>query len=172
VTITLAESRSRRVSVLGEVKTPGRYTIESNTSVFDVLALAGGGTEDCAETIYVLRPGANGVVTRLPVSLSALASGESGAAAPTLKAGDSIYAPRAEHFYIYGEVQQPNMYKLEPGMTVVQAIARAGGVTTRGSEKRVEIRRRDASGNTVVTKATATDAVGPDDVIRVRESIF
>jgi polysaccharide export outer membrane protein len=172
VTITLAETRSRRVSVLGQVRTPGRYTIESNTSVLDVLALAGGGTEDCAETVYVLRPGPNGAVTRYPVNLKAVASGEAGSTALTLKAGDSIYAPRADRFYIYGEVQQPNMYRLEPGMTVVQAIARAGGVTTRGSEKRVEIRRRDANGNTVVSRATPTDAVGADDVIRVRESIF
>jgi polysaccharide export outer membrane protein len=172
VTITLAESRSQRVSVLGEVRTPGRYTIESNTTVFDVLAQAGGGTENCADTVYVLRPNATGAVARYAVDLEALAGGNGGTSAATLKGGDSIYVPRADRFYIYGEVQQPNMYKLESGMTIVQAIARAGGITTRGSEKRIEVRRRSTNGTMVVSRANSTDAVRADDVIRVKESIF
>lgn len=172
VTITVSEVRSQRVSVLGEVRTPGRYTIESTTTVLDLLALAGGGTADCAETVYILRPGANGAVTRLPVNLSALAAGESGTPAPTLKGGDSLFAPRAERFYIYGEVQRPNTYRLEPGMTVVQALVTAGGVTARGSEKRIEIRRRDANGKTITRRAAPTDVINADDIIRVRESLF
>src|SRR6185312_13236918 len=42
VTLTVLQSRSQRVSVLGEVKAPGRYPIESNTTVLDLLAQAGG----------------------------------------------------------------------------------------------------------------------------------
>ncbi len=42
VIVTVAVSRSQRVSVLGEVGTPGRYTLEPNTSIFDLLAQAGG----------------------------------------------------------------------------------------------------------------------------------
>src|SRR5258706_5373627 len=37
VTITVTQSRSQRVSVLGEVGTPGRYTIESNDTIFDLI---------------------------------------------------------------------------------------------------------------------------------------
>ena len=40
VTLTVVQSRSQRVSVLGSVGTPGRYPIESNTSIFDLLAQA------------------------------------------------------------------------------------------------------------------------------------
>lgn len=172
VTITVTESRSQRVSVLGEVRTPGRYAIENNTSVLDVLALAGGGTPDCAETVYILRPGVNGTVNRIPVNLSALATGEGGTSAPTLRAGDSLLAPRADRFYIYGEVQRPNTYRLEPGMTLVQALVTAGGVTPRGSERRIEIRRRDANGRTIIRRATANDVINAEDVIFVRESLF
>jgi polysaccharide export outer membrane protein len=172
VTITLAQSRSQRVSVLGEVRTPGRYTIESNTTVLEVLAQAGGGTADCADIVYVLRPDPKGAVARYAVNLKGLADGNGGMSTPTLRGGDSVYVPRADRFYIYGEVQQPNMYKLEPGMTVVQAIARAGGVTTRGSEKRIELRRRRENGALIVTRANPTDPVRADDVIRVKESIF
>jgi polysaccharide biosynthesis/export protein len=174
VTITVALSRSQRVSVLGEVRAPGRYTIESNTTVFDVLAQAGGGTPNSAEVVYVLRPSANGTISRIPVNLKGLADGAGGSAGQTqtLKGGDSVYVPRAEQFYIYGQVAQPNMYKVEPGMTVVQAIARAGGVTPRGSQRRVDVKRRDKDGKLVTQHARLEDPVKADDVILVKESIF
>jgi polysaccharide export outer membrane protein len=172
VTITVAQSRSQRVSVLGEVRTPGIYNIESNTTVFDVLAQAGGGTENCADVVYVLRPDNRGAVVRYVIDLRALSGGAAGSNASALRAGDSVFVPRADRFYIYGEVQQPNMYKLEQGMTVVQAIARAGGVTPRGSERRIELRRRGDDGVTVIIHAKPTDFVRADDVIRVKESFF
>jgi polysaccharide export outer membrane protein len=60
VTFTVLQSRSQRVSVLGEVRTPGRYPIESNTTVLDLLAQAGGATEKGADVIYILRPDSTG----------------------------------------------------------------------------------------------------------------
>jgi protein involved in polysaccharide export with SLBB domain len=57
-------------------------------------------------------------------------------------------------------------------MTVVQAIARAGGVTQRGSANRVVIKRRKDDGTYETTKAALSDLVQADDVIRVKESIF
>jgi polysaccharide biosynthesis/export protein len=64
------------------------------------------------------------------------------------------------------------MYRLEPGMTVVEAIARAGGVTARGSERRLEIKRTIKSGKTEKSSGKPDDLVQPDDIIRVKESIF
>jgi len=89
-----------------------------------------------------------------------------------LHGGDSIFIPHAEQFYIYGEVMAPNKYRVEPGMTVIEAIARAGGVTARGSEHRVDIKRLGANGGYVTVKAKLNDVVKPDDVIHVKESIF
>jgi len=172
VSITVAQSRSQRVSVLGEVRAPGRYVIESNTTVFDLLAQAGGGTADCADTVYVLRPAADGGIVQYAVNLKNLTNGTGGASVPKLKGGDSVFVPHAERFYIYGEVAQPNMYKLEPGMTVIEAIARAGGMTPRGSESRIEVRRRGEKGSNVISHVELTDLVQADDVIRVKESLF
>ena len=64
------------------------------------------------------------------------------------------------------------MYRIEPGMTIVQAVARAGGVTPRGSRSRFELKRKDANGVEHEVKAKLSDPVLPDDVIRVKESIF
>ncbi len=57
-------------------------------------------------------------------------------------------------------------------MTVIEAIAKAGGITLRGSSRRVEIKRKLANGGYSTTKAKIDDVVQPEDVIRVKESIF
>jgi polysaccharide export outer membrane protein len=172
VTIAVLVGKSQRVSVLGEVHAPGRYPIEPNTSVFDLLALAGGTTQDSSDVIYVSRHAADGSVDRYPVDLKSLSDSLGKDSSRTLQSGDEIMVPRAEQFYIYGEVTTPNKYRIERGMTVVEAIARAGGVTPRGSERRVEIKRIGKDGNYIIQRAKASDLVEPNDVIRVKESIF
>jgi polysaccharide export outer membrane protein len=172
VTLTVTQSLSQRVSVLGEVRTPGRYPVDSKTNIIDLLAQAGGETEFASDTVFVLRTDAAGAVKRYPVNLKGLA--DAGASAPTqlLRGGDSVYVPRAEQFFILGEVQKPSMYKLEPNLTVLQAISLAGGVTAKGSDRRVEIKRAGKNGQQAVIKPKPNDLVQPDDVIRVKESIF
>jgi polysaccharide export outer membrane protein len=172
VNITVVQSRSQRISVLGEVGTPGRYPIESNTTIFDLLAQAGGAKETSSSIIYLLRTDESGKIVRYPIDLRDIADGKNTHPVQDLRGGDSIVVPRAAQFYIFGEVNTPNMYRVEPGMTIVQAIARAGGVTPRGSRSRFELKRKDASGVEHEVKAKLSDPVLPDDVIRVKESIF
>ncbi len=172
VTVTVTQSRSQRVSVFGQVGKPGRYAIESNTSIFDLIAEAGGVTENGGDTVYLLRQSADGKVGRFPISLKGVADGAQTLPDNALKGGDSIYVPHAPQFYIYGEVTRPGQYTIENGMTVIQAIASAGGITPRGSERRVEIKRRGADGKYTNERARLGDLVHPDDVIRVKESIF
>jgi polysaccharide export outer membrane protein len=74
--------------------------------------------------------------------------------------------------YVYGEVTHGGSYRLEPGMTVMQALSLAGGVTPRGSEKNAKLRRKRTDGTWIETPARPTDLVGADDVVFIRESIF
>lgn len=174
VTFTVVQSRSQRVSVLGEVRTPGRYPIESNTTVLDLLAQAGGATEKGADIIYILRSDGAGNLQRHAVNLKGTVDSQDATPAvlQTLRGGDSIFVPVAEQFYIAGEVRAPAMYRLESGMTLVQAIARAGGITERGSTSRVQIKRRGPKGDYIVISAKANEKIQPDDVITVKERIF
>jgi len=174
VTFTVLLSRSQRASVLGEVKTPGRYAIESNTTVVDLLAQAGGTTEKGSDTIYILRADANGKVQRIPVDLHGLQNGQTGVPQGliTLHGGDSVIVPAAEHCYVGGEVRTPAAYKIDTGMTLLGAIARAGGLTEKGSSSRVTIKRKTATGDYVVISGHPTDLIQPDDVITVKERIF
>jgi len=172
VTIIVTQSRSQRISVLGEVGTPGRYSIESNETIFNVLAQAGGAKETAADVVFLLRPDKNGQIERIPINLKGLTDNRRVIPTQPLQGGDSIFVPRAEQFYIFGEVAAPNMYRIEPGMTVTQAIARAGGVTARGSRKRVEVKRKGPDGSEHAFSARPDEPVQANDVLRVKESIF
>jgi polysaccharide export outer membrane protein len=83
-----------------------------------------------------------------------------------------VYVPKAPVIYVYGEVTRAGAYRLEPGMTVMQAISLAGGITPRGSESRAKLRRRGSDGAWTETAARQIDPVSADDVIYVRESLF
>ncbi len=89
-----------------------------------------------------------------------------------LKGGDTVNVERAPVFYIYGEVTRSGAYRLEPNMTVMQAIAAGGGITPRGSERRLKLRRPSGNGQYVETDARLQDRVKADDVIFVREALF
>lgn len=76
-------------------------------------------------------------------------------------------------FFILGEVQSPKNYPYQPGLTVSQAIAIAGGLTERGSEKGIELKRKMKNGETqVVTDIGMDEALQPGDVITVKQSFF
>jgi polysaccharide export outer membrane protein len=172
VSINISQFRSQQISVLGEVHTPGRYPIESKTSVLDMLAQAGGVNETGADVITLIRTSADGKVEHLPINLKKMVSGDPSQPQVSLRGGDSLFIPRAEQYYVYGEVTAPNMYRLEAGMTVVQAISRSGGLTPRGSDSRIEIKRQTGDGKYKTFSADLSDSVQPNDVIRVKERIF
>jgi polysaccharide export outer membrane protein len=75
-------------------------------------------------------------------------------------------------FYIYGEAQRSGSYRIERGMTVMQALALGGGPTVRGTEMRLRLHRRNAQGAVEQLSPEMTDLVQPNDVIYVRESLF
>lgn len=171
VTVTITDYQSQVLTVLGEVRNPGRFPLRARVSVLDALALAGGVNEQGASTAYLLRP-ERGTVKRYAVDLESLIQSATGQQYYEMLAGDTLLVPKTEVFYIYGEVKNPNAYKLKPGMTVIQALSLAGGLTERGSDKRIDLRRGSAGGALRNYSATLNDALRPDDVIYVRERLF
>lgn len=75
-------------------------------------------------------------------------------------------------FYILGEVNRPGEYSYASGMTVEQAIARAGGFTYRANEKTVFLRRQTGRAESAVALRSAQVAVLPGDTIRIGERYF
>jgi polysaccharide export outer membrane protein len=57
-------------------------------------------------------------------------------------------------------------------MTLMQALAQAGGLTPRGTERGIKVHRKDANGVEKVLELKMNDPVLRDDVIYVKESLF
>ena len=171
VNIVVTEYRSQQISVLGEVQNPGRFSVETRLTVLDALALARGVTALGGDQVQILRP-FGGRVGRYEIDLSELLDGSGQRPLFDVRAGDTVIVPKAETFYIYGEVQQPDAYRLKPGMTVIQALSIGGGLTERGTDKRIEIKRRMANGALASVEAALNTPIQPDDVIYVRERLF
>jgi polysaccharide biosynthesis/export protein len=172
VTIKVTQPSSQLVSVLGEVASSGRYPINPRTSIVDLLAQAGGMKETASDVGYVLRTDDSGHTSRYPVKLNGLSDIKDVLPTPTLLGGDSLVVPRAEHYFVLGEVVAPGKFPFEPGVSVIQGIARAGGINERGSERRIQLKRLGKDGQYRVVPVKPGDPIQVDDIIRVKESIF
>jgi polysaccharide export outer membrane protein len=160
VAVALTTVRSRQVSMLGLIVRPGRYPLEeAHTKLSDLIAAAGGIAAGGSEDITVIRDGKSEKVSALSRDFE-------------VKGGDTVYVDRSPVFYIYGEVIHSGAYPVKAGMTVMQAISIGGGITPRGSENRVKLRRVSPDGKTREYDATLIDQIKADDVIFVKESLF
>ncbi len=168
VSLLVVEYRSQQVSVLGHVVKPGQYSLQSASTVLSLLAEAGGPINDeAADFATVMRKDG----TKATIDLAALFNGDPKQNVP-ITGGATIYVPRAPQFYVYGEVQKPGMYRLERNMTVSRAISAGGGLTARGSERRVVVKRRNAKGEEQIFSVEGSDLLQADDVLLVKEGFF
>lgn len=170
VNITVTQFVSQQVSVLGEVQKPGRYPLDHPTTLTDLLASAGGIGPNGSDQITVISL-RNGKSSRFEYDLRNMLR-KSGGPDVMVSSGDIIYVPHAPVFYIYGEVQHPGIFRLERDMIVAQALATGGGLTPRGTERGLRIKRRNAKGVLETISADATTPLLADDVLEVQESLF
>lgn len=171
VLVTVVQFRSRQISVLGQVNRPGRYAIESSSKLSDMLAQAGGINAGGSETIVFVTH-RQGRPERYEIDTTAMLQEGKLALDHEVANGDIVYVPRAPVFYIYGEVQRPGAFRLEKDMTVVQALSVGGGLTQRGTDSRIRIKRRAQDGQVETKSVELSDTVQADDVIYVREALF
>lgn len=171
VSLNVVQYRGQQVSVLGRVNRPGKHVLEKISRLTDVLAMAGGVVPDGADTVTLIREGGEKPEYR-EIDLIALFQPGGEASNVMVQDGDIINVARQPMFYIYGEVQRPGAFRLERGMSVVQALSMGGGVTARGTQRGIKILRRDESGVMQQLDTQLADMVKKDDVIYVKESLF
>jgi polysaccharide export outer membrane protein len=172
VNILLTTGFGNLVSVIGEVNHSGRYSTDvAGGHVSGMLAAAGGVAPTGGEAITVsgIR---NGKPFRRDVDIVKMSSTGNQADDIELYGGDTLYVSRAPMFYIYGQVQKPGQYRLERGMTVIQALATGGGVTGKGTQRGIVRHRRDPSGKVKEEGVSMDTDVQDQDVIYVKESLF
>jgi polysaccharide export outer membrane protein len=163
VNVSVVSYGSRYVTVLGQVTTPGVVPIDRAYRVSEIIARAGGVPNAAIDVITLTR--STGESSDL--SLREIATGGADKD-PLVSDGDKIFVAAPKTFYIYGQVNAPGNYPVDQTMTIRMALARGGGLTALGSEKRVKLIR----GERELPKPRLTDAILPGDVVVVGERFF
>ena len=183
VEVMIKEYRSQKVYVLGAVVRPGTYPLDSRASVIEIISKAGGLGEDAGDVAQIirgredwgkdnpLRPDGEGVGEVIHVDLRALLTGKSVTGSVEVQDGDTIFVPKGEVFYIFGEVGQPGKYRWEKDLTVLKAVIIAGGFTEIASKRRIKIRRKGSEGEKKIRVKLDT-LVEPGDTVIIPESFF
>jgi polysaccharide export outer membrane protein len=167
--------------VLGEVKRPGAFSLEKDTTTLEAITLAGGFTERAAPSVArVLRKRADGNQETVTLDLSGT---DPRAREFLLAEGDTVLVPAGNSFYVLGEVRKPGSYQLEQAATAIEGIALAGGFTEKAAPNRTKIIRthRDGRQETLIVDLNEVLKRGrkdkdisltANDVIVVPESFF
>jgi polysaccharide export outer membrane protein len=172
VNILVTQGFSGQVSVIGEVKNAGRYSLEAAGGHLSGMLAVAGGIAPTGSDIVIVSGVRGGKPFRREIDVVAMSLGSAGAEDILLAGGDTVYVNRAPLFYIYGQVQKPGQVHLERGMTVMQALAAGGGVTGKGTSRGIVRHRRDASGKVKEESVSLDEDVRDQDVIYVKESLF
>jgi polysaccharide export outer membrane protein len=146
VSVSIEQYATQNVSVLGEVKTSGAYPIATPRSILDILALAGGLNNVADRDILIERHGDPKHNVHYLFSNSA----ERAVLDQTMvNPGDTVIVSRAGIVYVLGNVNHPGGYVMannESKMTILQALAIAGGVTNSAKLSHARLMRTEPNG--------------------------
>jgi len=173
VRVEIDQFKARSVIVNGEVRTPGKVTLPGATiSLLEALILAGSPTTNAANEVIVIHQPRPGEPPTEPITVNRkeLELGRAGRDV-VLQDGDIVNVPQAKRFYISGFVKNPGYYVLDTGTTVSQAIVLAGGLSERGSDRRIRV-NRVVDGKTIELPIELEDKVQPNDEVKIRARIF
>jgi polysaccharide export outer membrane protein len=183
ISVGVDQYRSQRIFVVGEVRTPGPYPLAGTMTLIEALARAGSTTERASDEVIVVHrsPSSDGSEPTLPTEVDGsravtrvgLADLQAGNTSDNiiLVDGDTVFVPRAESMFVFGQVRTPGTYSLRAGTTVLQALSLAGGVTDRGATNRLRVIRM-VDGKKHEVKVTLDDVMRAGDTLVVPERFF
>ena len=181
VRVEINQYKSQFVYVIGEVRAPGKITMTgTRMTLLEALALAGSPTASASNEVIVVhplppeadngKPGSDSEGARITVNRKDLELGKAGQDI-VLQDGDIINVPSAQHFYITGMVRNPGTFVLDPGISVQQAIALAGGLNDRGSDRRIKVSRL-VNGKLTEVSVDLEDKLQPGDTLMISGRFF
>ncbi len=181
ITVAVDTYKSQKVFIVGEVRTPGTYPLSGNMNLVEALARAGSTLPTASGEAVIVHAGENASGPTMPanddtkelvrVNLRELEKGTVTSNA-ALRDGDTVFVPRAQSIYVFGQVKNPGAYAMQQtDTTVLQALSLAGGVTDRGTTSRIKI-VRIVNGDKKELKVKLTDLVLAGDTVIVSERFF
>ncbi len=184
VTVFIKEYKSKQVAVLGAVEKPGSYEIVGNRNLLHMISQAGGFSANAANEVFILREGPEGSRT-ITIDLKALMLGGDPALNIEIEPNDVINVPidREYRVFVMGRVTRPGAvtFKLSQGITLMQAIADAGGFAEGAKKSAIQVTRKEKDGKETkirvnwkyIVSGKRSDMVLRDgDVVFVPESFW
>jgi polysaccharide export outer membrane protein len=179
VDVFIREYNSQPVAVVGAVNKPGRFQLQRQVRLLELLTFSGGPTERAGRTIQIAHPensppcennraGVEGNGTGLNAyNLSDVLAGRE-TANPFVRPGDVVSVLEADQVFVVGNVIRPSIIPLKEPLTVSRAIAMSGGVLPYSKTDHVRIIRQPA-GNTakqeMVIDLKAIEKKHADDIV-------
>jgi polysaccharide biosynthesis/export protein len=148
VTIFIKEFQSKKVSIMGAVKNPGMLDLIGRQSLLQVISMAGGLTDQASDTVVVFRQFRNAPGLSLSIRLDELLLKANPKFNIPVFPGDIINVPGSQFLdiYVFGQVRTPGAVRMKMGsdqVTLLRAIAQAGGFTDRARRGKVQITRTE-----------------------------
>lgn len=185
VSVFIKEYQSSRVAIIGAVEKPGMYELVGRQTLLQMISQAGGFKENAANEIYVLREGQDGNTASIAIDLEDLLLNGNQKLNIPIQPNDVINVPvdRLITIYVFGEVRNPGaiQVKMSQKITLLQAIAQAGGLSENASKRGITVKRKDKSGKEINIQVNLNDIIKgkkkdiplkEGDVVIVKESIF
>lgn len=177
---TIFVPRPRHYFILGEVKGAGTFPLEKETTAVEAITLAGWFNDKAAPSaVKVVRTNPDGRQETLAIDLSGNIPKDGGF---KLRDGDTMFVPRGNSYFIFGEVKSPGSYQLGKPTDILEAITIAGGFTEKASPSRTRVIRSTPKGqqilnvdmNEIIKRGQRQKAISlqENDVIVVPESFF
>ena len=145
--VTVFIREFQKVAVIGAVGKPGMYELVGPTSLLMIIAQAGGLTAQAMSDLYIYRQGEDGKQTRIAIRLEDLIMKGNQDLNILLQPKDVIAVPLdlTQNVFVYGEVRNPGAipFLTSKKITLLQAIAQAGGTTEWAKRSSVIIKRKD-----------------------------
>ena len=191
VSVAVSAFGSRPVSVLGEVGAPGVHQVQGGRTLTETLSKAGGLKAEAGPRLTLTRraeqgepglPGAeldpSGRFWIAHADVRALLEGRAPGHDIPVAPHDVISVPRVEQAYVIGAVESPGAFPLRArdGLTVLEALAHAGGLANHADVKHARILSPDGSGGrterevnlkTILAGNAEDPMLEPDDVLFV-----
>ena len=139
VVIIIRQYTKKKVSILGEVRSPGSYEIKDKLTMTQAIALAGGFTDKADSSDVKIIRETQEEKESIEVNVSQIMEREERDI--EVRDGDTIMVGEAGQIYIMGQVVRPGAYRYKKGMTVIEAIALAGGMTQIAAQNSVKLIR-------------------------------
>ena len=181
VKLEILEFRSKPITILGGVNKPGPLDISGRWTLLEAIMEAGGPADNAGRTVLIARRAANGLSDQLRIDFRALLEGADPSANVPLFANDLVTVSLSKNVTIncIGELSSPGaiIFGGDERVTLLAAVARAGGLTDRAANK-ILVRRSETNEEIVVSWKKLLAGTAPDvplfegDFVIVKESFF